>query len=188
MNIDLDSPCRCDGEEKDTAELAVVRITAVQRPLYAYIRSLVIARDDVEDILQEVNLVLWRKIGEFDGRGPFLTWACHIAYLQVLAYCKRRRRDRRVVLDEAAMNEIARSMAAKVERIDARMEALGACLSKLAPSHRQMILRRYGRGSSVRALAEELDRPADSVRVTLHRIRQTLIDCVGRAMAGGGIT
>jgi RNA polymerase sigma-70 factor, ECF subfamily len=163
-----------------------MRITAAQRPLYTYIRSLVVSPDDVEDILQEVNLVLWRKIGEFDGSVPFTAWAFRIAYLQVLAYSKRRRREQHAQLDEALLSEIAESMAGKIDHLDARVEALRGCLAKLHPQLRGMILRRYDVGGSVQAIADELHRPTASVRVSLHRIRQSLIACIGRTLTAQG--
>ena len=55
-------------------------VAASQRPLYAYIRSLVGPWAEPEDILQEVNLVVCRQAHAFDGRGRFLTWACRIAH------------------------------------------------------------------------------------------------------------
>src|SRR5690348_3481046 len=85
-----------------TEEL-VTRIAASQKPLFAYIRTLLGPIGEVDDVLQEVNLVLWRRGHEFDGRGQFLTWACHIAYLQVLAHCKRRRREKHVYFDEGVL-------------------------------------------------------------------------------------
>src|SRR5947209_10409284 len=99
-----------DGRESDSAdagsrpvppEQVVAWISGVQRPLYAYIRTLVGPGAEVEDILQAVNLVLCRKAAEFDGRGQFLTWACRVAYFQVLAFLKERRRDRHAYFDEA---------------------------------------------------------------------------------------
>jgi RNA polymerase sigma-70 factor, ECF subfamily len=183
--VDADSGAKRDHRDPGDSEHAVMRITAAQRPLYAYIRSLVLAPEDVEDILQEVNLVLWRKIGEFDGRGPFLTWACQVAYLQVLAYCKRQRRDRHEHVDEEVLADLAAVVAGKVEQLDARVDALHRCLAKLGPQQRRMILRRYDIGGSVRAIADELGRPAASVRVTLHRIRQSLIECIAQTLATG---
>ncbi len=173
------------AEHSGPYEHAVIRITAAQRPLFAYIRSMVLAPVDVEDILQEVNLVLWRKLGEYDPRRPFLTWACSIAHLQVLAYYKRRRRDRHELFDELALDAIARSMAPKVENLDSRLDALRSCLGKLGPAHRQMILKRYDLGGSVQAIADELGRPVASVRVTLHRIRQALLACVSQSLSAG---
>ena len=159
---------------------------AGQRPLFAYIRSLVGPWADPEDILQEVNLVLCRKAHEFDGRGRFLTWACRVAYLQVLAHLKRHRRERHRYLDEVAPRRPGRPLAERVEQLDDRLDALRRCVAQLSPTHRRMITARYAGGGSVQAVAEAEGRPAGSVRVTLHRIRLLLLGCVERSLTEGG--
>ena len=164
----------------------LTRITACQRPLFAYIRTLIGPGSDVDDVLQEVNLILWRKRDEFDGQGQFLAWACHIAYLQVLAYCKRRRREQSEPFDEDVLDRIADHLAEEVEQLDARVEALRACLAKLPPAQRLVILRRYEGDGSVRRMAGELGRPVGSLKVSLYRIRQLLAGCIARALGGDG--
>lgn len=168
----------------DADEELMTLIASAQRPLFAYIRTLIGPGGDVDDVLQEVNLVLWRKGTGFDGRGRFLAWACRIAHLQVLAHVQGRRREKHVYLGEQVLNELAERAAEEVQRIDARLEALRGCLAKLPAAQRQMITRRYEDGSSVQKVADELDRPPASVRVTLHRLRQLLADCIERTLAG----
>jgi RNA polymerase sigma-70 factor (ECF subfamily) len=163
----------------------VMWITAAQRPLYAYIRTLIGPCAEVDDVLQEVNLVLWRKAAEYDGRGQFLTWACHIAYLQVLAQLKRRQRDKHVYFDEAVLADLAEPLARHVESLEDRVEALRRCLQQLSPQHRRMITARYTAGGSVQKLALELGRSAGSVRVALHRIRALLLACMQRQLSTG---
>ena len=174
-----------DGPPLNRGEELVTQITTSQKALFAYISTLLGSAGDVDDVLQEVNLVLWRRGHEFDGRGQFLTWACHIAYLQVLAHCKRLRRERHTYFDEGVLADLAVCVAKEVERIDAQLEALRACLGKLPSSQRRLILCRYEAGGSVQNLASELDRPASSVSVTLHRIRKLLSDCIARKLAEG---
>jgi RNA polymerase sigma-70 factor, ECF subfamily len=173
-----------DSRERHTEEL-VTQIAASQKALYVYIRSLIGPGSQVDDVLQEVNLVLWRKRHEFDGRGRFLGWACHIAYIQVLANRKKQQCERRVCFDEGILADLANRIADKVEVLDDRLEALRGCLAKLPPSQQQMILRRYEDGSSVHQVASELGRSAGSVRVTLHRIRKLLSGCIARTLAEG---
>lgn len=167
------------------SEELVTLIAASQKPLFVYIRALLGPTGDVDDVLQEVNLVLWRRGHEFDGRGPFLTWACHIAYLQVLAHCKKRRREKHVYFDEGVLSDLAGCAADRVARVDTRLDALRGCLAKLPPSQRRMIVRRYEDGGSIHEVASELNRPAGSVRVALHRIRRLLADCIARTLAEG---
>jgi RNA polymerase sigma-70 factor (ECF subfamily) len=164
----------------------VMWITSAQRPLYAYIRTLLGPCPDVEDVLQEVNLVLWRKAQEYDGPGQFLTWACHVAYLQVLAHLKRCRRDKHVYFDEGVLADLAAPLTHQVQSLEERLEALRHCLGHLPPEHRRMITVRYETGGSVQKIAQELRRPAGSVRVALHRIRSLLLECMQRRLAVEG--
>ena len=173
------------GGQGPLSEEFVAQVAGAQRPLFAYIRSLVGPWADPEDILQEVNLVLCRKAHEYD-HGPFLTWACQVAYLQVLAHLKRHRRERHRFLDESLLAEMADTLAERVERLDDRLDALRRCVAKLSPIHRRMITARYAGGGSVRAVAEAEGRPIGSVRVTLHRIRLLLLGCVERSLTQGG--
>ncbi len=175
-----------DGGRAAPPDQFVMWIAGAQRPLYAYIRTLLGACAEAEDVLQEVNLILWRKAREYDGRGQFLTWACHIAYLQVLAHLKRCRRDKHVYFDEAVLADLAVPLAQQVDSLEPRLEALRHCLQQLDPNHRRMITARYAAGGSVQNLAQELGRSAGSVRVALHRIRALLLACMERVLAAEG--
>jgi len=44
-------------------------------------------------VLQETNLVLWRKADEFNEEMSFVTWACAIAKFQVKAQRRDMQRD-----------------------------------------------------------------------------------------------
>jgi len=168
------------------SEQFVAWITGAQRPLYAYIRTLVGCSAETDDILQAVNLILCRKATEFDGRGKFLSWACRIAYFQVLAHLKERQRDKHAYFDEAVLEDLAGPLARHVEQLDDRLEALHDCLGQLSPAHRQMIATRYAPGGSVQRVAQAVGRPSGSVRVSLHRIRLVLLDCIERTLAAEG--
>ena len=61
-------------------------LTGCQGRVYTYIRTLVPDANGVKDVLQQANLVVWRKTHEFDeGRNPY-AWLCRIAYYETLAY------------------------------------------------------------------------------------------------------
>ena len=164
---------------------AVARITAAQRPLFAYIRSLVAPWGNPDDVLQEVNLVLWRKAAEFDGRGEYLTWACRIAYLQVLAHRKKVGRERFVPFDDVILADLAGPLAERVGELDPRLAALRGCLTALPAAAQRLVAARYAEGGSVQTAAAEAGRTPESVRVTLHRIRKALLACVEKKLSGG---
>ena len=50
-----------------------------QRQLLGYIFTLVGNMDDAEDLLQQTNLILWRKFDDYQPGTDFIRWACYVA-------------------------------------------------------------------------------------------------------------
>ena len=73
-------------------------LTSHQSSLYACISALLGGVEGVQDVLQETNVVLLEKAGEYDPARPFVPWALAFARFQTLAWRKRQTRDR-LVLD-----------------------------------------------------------------------------------------
>ncbi|HSP43165.1 MAG TPA: sigma factor-like helix-turn-helix DNA-binding protein [Luteolibacter sp.] len=63
----------------------------------------------------------------------------------------------------------------------ARTESLQACLDRLSPAHRRMIIERYAEGYSVEECARRHRRSAAGLRVTLHRLRLLLRRCLSQS-------
>jgi RNA polymerase sigma-70 factor (ECF subfamily) len=159
---------------------ALALITRSQRALYGYIYSLVGSRDQADEILQETNLVLCRKIGEFDGRVQFTTWACRIAYFEVLAGRKRLSRERLTFLDQSLLDAVAGHAEQIAAQESEMLPLLRECMGELPARSRQMVEQRYTGGGTVQTLSETLGRSSGSIRVALHRIRTTLLECIQR--------
>ena len=53
-------------------------LTGHQSDIYLYLRSLVLNPDEASDILQDTNLVLWEKRGQFQMGTNFRAWAFQI--------------------------------------------------------------------------------------------------------------
>lgn len=163
-------------------EQFVERMTRHQRELYGFILSLTGRPADAEDVLQETNIVLWRKVDEYDPARPFMTWACRIAHFQVLAYLKRVQRDRLAFLDERLLSSIAEIAARYAEQPDRRLQALRECLEQLPEHSRALIRQRYFSGQGVQNIAEALGRSAGAVSVALHRARSALLACIEKKL------
>lgn len=159
-------------------------LTGAQSRLYAYICCLVGESADARDVLQETNLALWDKAGEYDPDRPFLPWAYRVAYLQVMAYRKTRSRSR-LVFDEELIGELAELAAVRATDLDRRLEALGDCIDKLPGPRREMIDRRYRDGDSVDEIAERLSKGSNVVAASLYRIRKVLMECIESRLAAG---
>ena len=165
---------------------ALELIAHSQRALYGYIYSLVLSRDEADEILQEANVVLCRKVHEFAGRSDFLTWACSIARLEVLAYRRRAGRDRHRSADDSVLEQMSAEAVEVASTADIRLELLDECKEELSAGQREMIELRYGPGGSVKQLAKDLGRSPSSVSVSLSRIRGRISDCIERKLASEG--
>ena len=174
------APFHFDGAgpvSDEQTELLVRLLSQHQDQMFRYIFALVPHADDARDVLQETSVALCRKFGDYDTNKPFLPWAYSFAYLEVLKYPRARTPSR-----SAAAGGTHRKTRADREQhesiLDARLEALEACLAELSPADRQLdpqpVRRfRYGRiGPFVRGQSPHTvsqPRPDPAAPVALHR-------------------
>lgn len=158
-------------------ENLVALITRHQSLLHAYILSLLPNQSMADDILQETNLVLWRKASEFDHSRPFLPWACRIAWFQVKASRRDSARDRHI-FDPDLVDLLAAEDDSDLDTTTALDHALQDCLDQLPEEKRELILHRYQPDSSVNEMAAARNLTSGALAAQLHRIRQMLESCV----------
>ena len=156
--------------------------TRSQRPLYLFILGQTGSVQDAEEVLQNTNLVVWKKSDQFDLGTNFFAWACQIARFEVLQHRQRYRRDKLKFSDEF-LDVVSRESAVRLEDPEPERKALELCIQKLSARDQQLIRERYQPGSSGKDLASELGRPANSVYQSLGRIRRVLLECIQRQMA-----
>lgn len=168
--------------ESDKTEQFVQHLAEHQNRLYGYVFSLLGDHSRAADVLQETNLVLWRKIDEFDVDRPFLPWAFAIARFQVLAHVRDQNRDRLLLDAElaVAISEEAEQQAGQLQQL---REALRPCLDTLTDGNRELVERRYLRSMSIADIAAAVDRTISAVKVALMRSRRHLADCIQVRMA-----
>lgn len=169
----------------ENQKLVVQEIARHQSRLRGFVRCLLLRSGDVDDVLQEINAVLWEKADEFQPGTDFWAWSSQIARFKVLNHVRKLGRER-LVFDEALLEQLADLAVARVQDLDQRREALDHCLKELPPPQRQLIDLRYASGQSVESIAAAIGRPAGSIRQTLYRIRGALQACIEGRLALGG--
>ncbi len=155
--------------------------TRHQRPLFLYLLARIPNPVEAEEILQETNIVLWRKFSQFTPGSNFLAWAMQIARYELLKYRERRQRDK-LRFSERFLDELAQDENEDLSHWETRREALMSCLKKLREKDRELIERRYRPGETGLSLAEFVERPVNSVYQSLGRIRRTLLECIHREL------
>ena len=167
---------------QDPMEAYVQGVINAQRMLYAYILSLTGDLSTTDDVLQETNLVLWRKRDQFEAGTNFRAWSYRIAHLQVLAYRKKARGDR-LRFDDDLIHQLAGEAVERAEQYDPKRRALAECLSKLTERDRQLIQHRYESDEPTEKLAAEIGRSANAIYQALYRIRAALLGCIEKNLA-----
>jgi RNA polymerase sigma-70 factor (ECF subfamily) len=166
------------GTRKD--DVVLVELTNHQPDLSAFVRALLPGDPGADDVVQQTNLVVWRKRGSFRPSSDFRAWLFAIARLEVLAHRKRASRRAWLVIDEELTLRLAESMeiATRETSAGSLRHALDGCLQALRPAEQSVIERFYFSGESLRSMAEADARSEGALKVSLHRIRAALRRCI----------
>jgi RNA polymerase sigma-70 factor, ECF subfamily len=165
------------SKTREQIEQFVQQLTGCQTRLYAYIRMLLPCHDDAADVLQETNLVLWRKADEFVDGTEFGAWACRVAHFQVLARLRDVQRDRHV-FDPELLGCLADEAETLSAQMDSRCRALRLCMIRLTERERELLGHRYDLGRSIKEIALEFGQSPGAVATSLYRIRHELLQCI----------
>ena len=163
-------------------ESFVVLFARHQPLLRAFVRPMVFTWDDMEEVMQQTSVVLWRKYGDFEEGTDFLAWACTIARYEVLKFRRTRARDRHI-FGEELLAMLADEGAAELAQRERERKALELCVEGLRPEHRELIRRCYGRGTTIKEAAKSLGRSATGLYKALDRIRVLLLGCIEKRLA-----
>ncbi|MFA5056788.1 MAG: sigma-70 family RNA polymerase sigma factor [Opitutaceae bacterium] len=159
------------------------RLYARHEPeLRAFVRACLPRAGDVDEVLQAVSLVAWKKLASLEDAEQFPRWACLIARYEVLKFRRTKARDR-LVLDEDIVATLAEEGVEEMPVRKRQLDALELCLEKLPSARRQLAVTAYAPGTSIRELAAGLGRSEGSLYQLLARIRQELLRCVERTLA-----
>jgi RNA polymerase sigma-70 factor (ECF subfamily) len=151
-----------------------------QGRLYGYIATLLVNRDDAEDVLQRTSLILWQKWEHFDPDRGFLPWARGVALNEVRNLLRRSER-RNVHLSEPILELLAAEL--EEDTTEVRTAALAACMERLQKAQRDLLEQCYLGTAGIKAVAAALETSPAALYMKLHRIRKQLVECVSRHVA-----
>ncbi len=175
------------GASEDQSYEDFVRIFMRHEPqLRAFVRSLLPAWDDVDEVMQESSLVLWRKWSDFDPESNFMKWGCVIARFEVLKHRRRMARDRHVLASDL-IELLAEEGTEEIESLHAQRKALENCLRELPENQRRIVMTAYAPGRTIKEVASEAGKSATALYKTLNRIRTALLECVNTTIKREGL-
>lgn len=153
---------------------------ATRAKLYGVVLRILRRPDLANDVLQEAYLKIWSRAGQFDpALASPLTWMVAIARNRAIDVLRRR--------TEVSIEDEPEAMAMAADNPDplARREMtedlnrLLACLGRLDADRQRMVLLAYYSGKSREQLAQEFDRPVNTIKTQLRRALAELRECLG---------
>jgi RNA polymerase sigma-70 factor (ECF subfamily) len=152
--------------------------------LFGYLYRLTGARDEAEELLQELFVRLVRTLPEYEHDGRFEGWLFRIATNLARDRVRRRQRAPAVLSLDAAGNDVGNptgpsswqeladlsgpSPEAPLE-LREEADALQRALSKLPGPEREVVMLRHFSGMSFAEIAEAMDTPLGTALARAHR-------------------
>jgi RNA polymerase sigma-70 factor (ECF subfamily) len=141
-------------------------LEAVQEPLYRYVFSLVRERHLAEDILQEVFIRVYRKLGWLREPELFRAWAYRVATRETFRHLKRERRWMEQVRDDDAMKAVP-APPTREEFAPELFAQLPRSVATLSPASRAVVVLYYLHEMSLEETAAVLGIPVGTVKSRL---------------------
>lgn len=168
-------------EKTDLAEFVNLLIEH-QSVMRQYISQLIPNADDISDVVQNTNLMLWERRGDFTPGTNFQAWALATARLRAFEHRNRMKRDHRLVFEEKLFEVLDQEFEERPYLTEEKKIALETCLGKLKPKDRTLIDIRYSESTTLSEHALADGRSEKSLRVILNRLRSALKECIDRQL------
>ncbi|MCB1095027.1 MAG: sigma-70 family RNA polymerase sigma factor [Verrucomicrobiae bacterium] len=169
-----------------------VLIRAHEGGVRAFFRVRLFDWSTADDLAQDVFVTAFKRISTFRRDSRFSVWLRGIATNHLRNHL-RKRRDvpvgggaelQRVVSDRINLqydDQFSGREAELEEQV--LLESLMACLTKLDDKSRMLLQRRYMEQRSVRDIAIETSKGYSALTMQLHRIRESLAECIRRKIS-----
>ena len=173
-----------DGSRSAFTQLVRLHQAGVRSYLGRFLRDFHLA----DDLAQEVFLVAFRQLEDYQGSASFQSWLIGIARNRARMYLRGevRRRRRNQQFFEAALAQWQAGRLEDDSQVEEDQErvlvALRSCIEGLPEGSRTVVDRYYFQKQTTDSIAQMLSKKVGAVRMMLMRIRNALKDCVASKM------
>lgn len=130
-------------------------LQSVEAPLFRYIYRLTERHDLAEDTLQEVFILIYRKLRWLENPKLFRPWAYRIASREIFRRLKKEKRWREQIRDEEVLHGVPATRSEP--KFDPELiEKIPALLAQISPASRAVLMLHYLAEMSLAETAETL--------------------------------
>jgi RNA polymerase sigma-70 factor (ECF subfamily) len=177
----LHAPAMRDASRADVVQRARSGDAAAFRELYAQHHrqvarqlAFLVPRSDLEDVLQDVFIEVFRSIRRFEGKSAFTTWLYRVTVHVAMKARRKHTRSRLDIVDELPERADERPLQSEVSLSAERQARVEALLEKLSPKKRAVLVMHDLQGVEAQAIAEVLETNVLTVRTRLFYARREL--------------
>ena len=157
------------GEVGAFRELYAAHHRSVARQL-----TFLVPRADLEDVLQDVFIEVFRSIKRFEGKSAFSTWLYRVAVHVAMKARRRHTRSRLDIVEEVPDQVDGGPQPVDVSLSAERQARVEALLARLSPKKRAVLVLHDLQGVEAAAIAEVLGTNVLTVRTRLFYARREL--------------
>ncbi|MGW0556714.1 RNA polymerase sigma factor [Streptomyces sp. NPDC002926] len=154
-----------------------VLVRRYQGPMYHLALHMLSNRSDAEDVVQEVFLTAWRRLGQLRDDPAFVGWLYRTTTNRCLNIIRARRPVAEADLDNRESAEAAGSPE-RAAQVSEQLIALADALTRLTPEQRACWLLREVHGRSYAEIARATGTTQTAVRGRIARARAQLAEAM----------
>ncbi|MBS1563250.1 MAG: sigma-70 family RNA polymerase sigma factor [Bacteroidetes bacterium] len=164
------------GEQQAYAEL----VKRYQNFVFSLCLRYAPAREDAEEIAQDVFVKAYRNLGDFRGEARFSTWLYTIVHTSCLTFLRKKRPDIKSLDDEhvfAAASGVAHPDAvggARMVEQKSRVALVNRAIQLLGADDARVLTLFYKGEQSLEEIGRIMGMELNTIKVKLHRARQRL--------------
>ncbi len=141
-------------------------LKSIQAALFRYVFRLVGEFALAEDILQEVFIIIYRKIRWLENPNLFRAWAYRIASRETFRHLKKEKRWSEQIRDEEILEKVPEKISEKIYEPEL-IEKLPTLISEVSPASRAVLILHYLDETPLSQVAEILDISLGTVKSRL---------------------
>ena len=164
--------------KKDQQHFAVLIERYIPKLTHYIRRRSLATSDDIEDLLQNIFIKVYRNINEYDTSLLFSSWIYRIAHNEMIDWYRREKRRTTLSLDDEAQDIVSKLFTeedhvARFSHAEQKQLVIDA-VNTLDEKYKDILLLRFFEEKSYEEVADILQIPAGTVAVRINRAKKQL--------------
>ena len=178
-----------DCEQKNDVQLVILSLDnqeyyyclmkRYEIPLMNYIRKLSgMNQSDVEDVLQEVFILAYQNLNDFDRQFKFSSWIYRIAHNQTVSMLRKKTKNYQdISWDEHDLDQLVQSDFDIEQSLFQKMDYRNLLqnIDKLPLKYKEVLLLKFLEGKDYQEISDILRKPMGTIGTLINRAKKRLL-------------